>query len=287
MTVSQFLSTCLHFPEELLEDENITIDEFEKARIFLLNIFNKDMNTSISEDNNHFGQLIKVIALANRHNRCQKSLKFLLDSFKDAIHPNWKPSYNLIFMGTTFKNGILGAVSYPDDIKAIINHIPLENPWDIVSQIKYRRHYTDLNRHEKIYCDNIHILVKEIYAQTKILTIYFKERQNFLNFQDLFTFLEKFNYLFKELFNADVTDIQYGGILEPYRIVRNSIAHHHKIFGREGSPILVQWEYHKGRPKRVLGTLTLNVDELIVEISIICVIISQVMGLYQLASQIL
>lgn len=177
MTVSQFLSTCLHFPEELLEDENITLGEFEKARIFLFNIFNKDMNANIRNDNHHFGQLIKVIALANRHNRCQKSLKFLLESFKNTIHPNWKPSYNLIFMGTTFKNGILGAVSGPDDLKAILNHIPLEDPWDIVSQIKYRRRYADLGHNEKVYCDNIHILVKEIYAQNKILTVFFKEHR--------------------------------------------------------------------------------------------------------------
>ena len=84
-----------------------------------------------------------------------------------------------------------------------------------------------------------------------------------------------------------MTDIKYGGILEPYRIVRNSIAHHHMIFGKEGNPVLVQWEYEHGRPQRVLGTLSFNVNHLLVEISITCVIISQVMGLYQLVLQIL
>lgn len=287
MVVSQFVNLCLHFPEEYLEDEGITEVELEKARIYLLNILNKKISIKISEKNEHFGQLIKVLALANRHQRCRKSLDFLLNSYKNNIHPNWKPSYNLIFMGTTLKNGILGAVTHPKDLKAILYRIPRENPWEVVSQIKYGRHYFNLNHNEKIKCDNINILVKVIYAQTKILTVFFKEHPKMLSFQDLFNFLEKFNYLFKELFSVNVTDIEYGGILEPYRIVRNSLAHHHMIFGNNGPPILVQWEYQRNQPKRVLGTLTFNVDDLIVEISILCVIISQIMGLYQLASQIL
>lgn len=286
LKISGMVKMCLHFPESFFKEISFSEQELISAKEFFLRVFNKNLNTEISHKHIHFGQLMKAIPLANRFPRCKASLSFLYEGFKANIHPNWGPKYNLIFMGTSIQNGVLGVI-YTQSIYAIIYRIPFENPWDVISQIKFHRTYSELNINEKRKCENIRILVKEIFALTKKITLFLRERSDLLNFQDLFSLLDRYNYLFSELFRFRVIDIEYGGILEPFRKYRNSLAHHHLIFGGTGPLIPVEWKYRRNRPFRVIGTLSINTHEIYLEISLICVIVSQIMGLYQFADQIL
>jgi len=255
----------MHFPNQYFENKNITEREMEYGRFFIKNIFNLDQNYNVDDSNLLYGQLIKVVALANRSPRCCDALEYIMEGFQNYIHPNWRSYYNLIFTGPNF-GGILG-----------------QEPLEIVSQIKYnRRHYRDLNLDEQKNCYNLNILVMEIHLVIKLivqqteLTI-IPQWSDALNTYNLF---DKFEILFHDLFEFHITDTRYNLSITLYRKVRNCIAHSNLIL-QNNIIKFVEWD----RAGNVVGIIDESINEVTLEMRLLCTIICQVMALYQLMQQ--
>lgn len=258
--VSQFIQGALHFLDEYFENKNITKQEILSGKFFVRQIFNKDQNHDLDLSNLNYGQLIKITALASRFPRCADALEYLMENFQQYIHPYWGAYYNLIFIGTHFINGV--------------------SSQDTIPQVKYRKNYDELQPQKQCECYNLAICVMEIYCLTQILRTQIYNNIN-VSIQNLYNFLDKFNILFRDLFQFRIADTSIS--LNPYRRLRHAIAHSHFII--QGDQIkFVDWDYSR-HPRTVNGMLNYNVTEITEEMLYLCVIISQIVALYQLMQQ--
>lgn len=252
----------IYLPESFFQEREITEQELDYGKSFIIDIFNKSKDYKVLDSNEWYGQLIKVTALASRYPRCLDALNYIKEGFQNHIHPIWKPSYNFIFSGPSFGG------------------IPSQNPLEIMAQIKFNhRHYEDLNSEEKQICTDLNVHIMEIHCVIKIITQKLHEglKQSIVDIYNLF---DKFEYLFNYLFDFHITDTRYNQSLDVYRKIRNSIAHSNFIIQEENIR-LVEWT----KTHHVLGIIEINIDELLEEMVILCTIICQVIALYQLMQQ--
>ena len=258
------ITGTMHFPDEYFENKNITEREMEYGRFFVKNIFNLEQNYNVDDSNFNYGQLIKVVALASRFPRCCDALEYIMEGFQNHIHANWKSYYNLVFIGPNFGG------------------IPGKEPLEIVSQIKYnRRHYDDLNPDDQQECYNLNVLVKEIHLVINLIVQQIElaivpQWSNALNIYNLF---DKFEIIFRDLFEFHITDTRYNLSMALYRKVRNCIAHSNFIVQNN---ILKHVEWDR---RNVVGIIDVNINEVTLEMRLLCTIICQVMALYQLMQQ--
>ena len=258
------ITGTMHFPNDYFENKDITEREIEYGRFFIKNIFNLELNYNVDDSNFNYGQLIKVAALASRSPRCCDALEYIMEGFQNHIHPNWRSYYNLIFMAPNF-GIILG-----------------QEPLEIVSQIKYnRRHYDDLNPDDQQECYNLNVLVKEIHLVINLIVQQIElaivpQWSNALNIYNLF---DKFEIIFRDLFEFHITDTRYNLSMALYRKVRNCIAHSNFIVQNN---ILKHVEWDR---RNVVGIIDVNINEVTLEMRLLCTIICQVMALYQLMQQ--
>lgn len=149
---NRLINGTLFFPEEYFEDKNITEVEMEYGRFFLKNIFNLNLDFPVDDSNIHYGQLIKVTAVASRYPRCCVALEHIMEGFQNHIHPIWRSYYNFIFMGPNFGG------------------IPGGNSMELISQIRFNfKDYSDLNNDEKQICYGLNVLIMEIHLVIKLI----------------------------------------------------------------------------------------------------------------------
>lgn len=256
----------LHLLDDYFEDKEITEQELEQGKHFVRIIFNKDINYEINESNELYGQLIKLVALANRYPLCSDSLEYIMQEFQQHIHSNWRASYNLIF-----NVGLNPSMSRNGVVKE-----------DIISQIKYRRRLIELSEDERRECNNLQVLIMEINCITRL----YNEKirlSNLISIQDFYNFLEKYDRLFNDLFGFHPTHSRHNLSMNPFRQYRNAIAHSNYII-QNNRISLVDWEWQNG-PYRVRGVLSLSLDDVSSAVMLMACIISQIVCLYQLMYQ--
>ena len=250
------------FPASFFEEKNLTKEELNIAKKDFRLIFNMSDDLKIDITNLNYGDLIKMIALVKRYPRCKKSIDYLIKEFQRLFQSVYKPSYNLVF-----------TMMWPGEITT---------PMDVISSLKFgKQKFADLTTQDQTICINIRMLMREIHCLTQMFrsTI---QSGSYPSIQDLYNYLDRFNEIFKELFNFRVADIRRSGILEPYILLRHAIAHSHFVIEEDGIK-LVDWQY---RPvKKVRAILKFNLDEIREEMTIISMIFCQIIVLYQLMQQ--
>ena len=263
------------FPPSFIEEKNLTETELNNAKASFRLIFNKPDDNELDINNKHFGDLIKFIAIANRYPRCKKSIAYLIQEFQRLFQGTYKPAYNLIFIG------MWATEDSPSSL-------------DIISYLKFNKQkYDELTEKDKNSCINLKIIIREIFCLTQL----FEESIRggaYPAIQDLYNYLDKLNELFNELFHFKIADVNRGGILEPYTLLRHSIAHSHFVLV-DNQIRLVDWEHFKkedtikiktiGR-KRVNNILDFNLNEIREEMTMISMIFCQIIALYQLMQQV-
>jgi len=252
----------MHFPESFFQGKEITEQELDFGRSFIIKIFNQNKDYKVVDSNDWYGPLIKTTALASRYPRCLDALNYIIEGFQNHIHPIWKPSYNLIFSGPSFGS------------------VPGQYPLEIMAQIKFNhRHYEDLNSEEKQICTDLNVHIMEIHCVINIITqnIHKGLKPSIINIYNLF---DKFEYLFNNLFDFHIADTRYNQSLDVYRKIRNSIAHSNFIFQQEAIR-LIEWS----KNHHVVGIIEVDFDGLLEEMIILCTIICQILALYQLMQQ--
>jgi len=257
----------LHLLDDYFEDKEITEQELEQGKFFVRIIFNKDINYVINESNEFYGQLIKLVALANRYPLCPSSLEYIMQEFQQHIHSNWRASYNLIFnVGLNPSMSVNGAVNE-----------------DVVAQIKYRRRFIELSEDERRECNNLQVLIMEINCITRLYNEKIRLRIP-ISIQEIYNLLEKYDRLFNDLFGFHPTHSRHNLSMNPFRQYRNAIAHSNYII-QNNRICLVEWEWQHGHPYRVSGLLSLSIDDVSSAIMLMTCIISQIVCLYQLMDQ--
>lgn len=259
------ITGTLFFPEEYFEDKNITQAEMDYGRFFFKSIFNLNRDFTVDDSNINYGQLIKVAAIASRYPRCCDALEYIMEGFQNHIHPIWRSFYNFIFMGPNFGG------------------IPGGNPFELISQIKFnRRHYNDLESDEQQKCHDLNVLIMEIHLVIKLIVqqIHLGNIPQWNNAQNIYNLFNKLEILFNDLFGFHITHTQYNISMDLYRKVRNSIAHSNFVI-QNNIVKLVEWD----REHHVVGILDININEITLEMRLLCTIICQVMALYQLMWQ--
>ncbi|KKL18978.1 hypothetical protein LCGC14_2470070, partial [marine sediment metagenome] len=240
MNFEDLSKQCLCFPETYYDNKNLTIEEENNAEQFILEILNKrDSKNFIKKP--YCNHLIKTIALANRKPRCRIALEYILTKFKKYLIPSYISAYNLVFMGATVFDGVLGA----------------KNRMDIVSQVLYRKNFDKLDEENRIECHNFAICIREIFAISQLIKsdLHFGGR---LYITNLYNLLDKFNYIFKRLFGFRVFDVFRK--LTPHRYARHAVAHSHYVFNKIdekgiGKLKIVHWEKQKDGKFVVKGYL--------------------------------
>lgn len=201
------------------------------------------------------------------------------------IHPNYFPAYNLVFMGVTTFNGLVS-----------------ESPKDVISQLIFQKHEDKLTDRENQICLSTLVLIKEIFALMQLIQSSFNFRDN-IYLTNLFNVLDKFNELFRTLFNTRIFDIYRA--LKPHRLARNSIAHSHFIIDLpedsekikedeivEIVPQMVIWKYDKESKRHLVleyfnNIYNVSVNEIRIDLIILSVFICQFLLLFQYLMQIL
>jgi len=161
--------------------------------------------------------------------------------------------------------------------------ILFKEPLEIVSQIKYnRRHYRDLNPNDQQNCYNLNILVMEIHLVIKLIVqqtelAIIPQWSDALSTYNLF---DKFEKLFHDLFEFHITHTRHNLSMSLYRKVRNCIAHSNFIL-QNNIIKHVEWNVERN----AVGIIEENINEVTLEMRLLCTIICQVMTLYQLMQQ--
>jgi hypothetical protein len=274
MNLDELSKQSLCFPEKYFDNKNITIEEENSAKQFILEILDKSQSNNTFEAS-YLDQLIKTIVLANRIPRCRAALEYILTKFKKLLIPRYFPAYNFVFMGATVFDGVFGS----------------ENPLDIVSQLLYKKNIDNLDEINKIECTNFAINVREIFAVSYLIKsdLHFKGPLHIIN---LYNLLDKFNYLFKRLFGFRVFDVYRK--LTPHRYARHAVAHSHYVFDKinehnTGKLKILHWERQKdgnfiakGYLEEILG---ITIEEIRRDILYLSVIICQLLVHFQILFQ--
>lgn len=113
-----------------------------------------------------------------------------------------------------------------------------------------------------------------------------ESEKEFINYLKIAQYLssynlfDKFEILFHDLFEFHITDTRYNLSITLYRKVRNCIAHSNLI--RQNNIIkFVEWD----RAGNVVGIIDESINEVTLEMRLLCTIICQVITLYQLMQQ--
>jgi len=274
MNFNDLSKQCLCFPEKYFENKNITIEEENNAQQFILEILDKPQSKNIFKAS-YLEQIIKTIVLANRTPRCKVALKYILTKFKKLLIPRYFPAYNLVFMGATVFDGVLGST----------------NPLNIVSQLLFKKNIDNIDETNKIECTNFAICVREIFAVSQLIKsdLHFKGP---LYITNLYNLLDKFNYIFKRLFGFRVFDVYRK--LTPHRYARHAVAHSHYVFDKIdenniGKFKIVHWEKQnngnlvaKGYLEEILG---ITIEEIRQDMLYLSVIICQLLLHFQILFQ--
>jgi hypothetical protein len=178
-------------------------------------------------------------------------------------------------MGATIFDGVIGS----------------SNPLDIISQLLYKKRIDIIDETEKIECTNFAVCVREIFAVSQLLKsdLHFGGPRYITH---LYNLLDKFNYIFKRMFDFRVFDVYRK--LTPHRYARHAIAHSHYVFDKIdekniGRFKLVYWERQnngmfiaKGDLEEILG---ITIEEIRRDMLYLCVIICQLLVYFQILFQ--
>ena len=270
MSFEELSTQCLSFPKQFFVNKNITSDEVIQAKELIIKVLNNKLKPS-KLDKPFCTQLIDVVALATRIPRCKKALEYILSKFNKFLVPKYFPAYNFVFMGSIHFGYIIGS----------------DNPLKIASQILFKIDYSETNEEQKIKCVNFAIIVQEIFAVSQLIRsdLYYGGP---LYISHIYNLLDKFNYIFRLMFKFNVFDVYKR--LSPHRYARNSIAHSHFILDKEkpGKLKTVVWKRVNGQLiangflDEILGV---NIEQIRLEMLYLCVIICQILLLYQLFFQ--
>lgn len=270
MNFEELSTQCLSFPKQFFVKKNITSDEVIQAKELIIKILNDKLKPS-KLDKPFCTQLIEVVALASRIPRCKKALEYILNKFNKYLVPKYFPAYNLVFMGAIHFGFIIGS----------------DNPLKIASQILFKIDYSETNEEQKIMCVNFAIMIQEIFAVSQLIrSDLYNEGPLYLT--HIYNLLDKFNYIFRLMFKFNVFDVYKR--LSPHRYARHSIAHSHFILDREkpGKLKTVVWKKVNGQLiangflDEILGV---SIEQIKLEMLYLCVIICQILLLYQLFFQ--
>ena len=277
---------CLHFPDNVVQrNEVIGSKELENAKIAIIQLLNKSTDNLKILDRPEFRHLLNAIVYAYRRDSCRETIQYFAKKIIKKIHPNYFPAYNLVFMGVTTFNGLVS-----------------ELPKDVISQLIFQKHEDKLTDKEIQICLSTLVLIKEIFALMQLI-------QSSFNFKDiiyltnLFNVLDKFNELFRTLFNTRIFDLYQA--LKPHRLARNSIAHSHFIIDLpedserikedeivEIVPQMVIWKYDKESKNYLVldyfnSIYNVSVNEIRNDLIVLSVFIYQFLLLFQYLMQIL
>lgn len=286
MNFENLSNDCLHFPDNVIQrNEVISSEELEKAKITIIQLLNKSTQKLKILDRPEFKHLLNAIVYAYRRDSCRKTIQYFTKKMLKNIHPNYFPAYNLVFMGVTTFNRL---VSYSQK--------------DVISQLIFQKHEDGLTEKENQICLSTLVLIRETFALTQLIQSSFNFR-NDIYLTNLFNVLDKFNELFRTLFNTRIFDLYRA--LKPHRLARNSIAHSHFIIDypedsekiKEGEivkivPQMVIWKYDKEIKKYLVVDYFNNiynesVNEIRIDLIILSVFICQFLLLFQYLMQIL
>lgn len=265
------LSTqCLSFPKQYFINKNITSDEIIQAKELIIKVLNDKLKPS-KLDKPYCSQLINVVALANRIPRIKRALEYILSKFNKYLVPKYFSAYNLVFLGAVHFGYIIGS----------------DSPLKIASEILFKTEFDKTNEEQKIKCVNFAITVKEIFAVSQLIRseLYYGGP---LYITHIYNLLDKFNYIFRSMFKFNVFDVYKR--LSPHRYARNSIAHSHFVIDKERDNKLktVIWKKENGQLNAngfLEDTLGVNIEQIRLEMLYLCVIICQILLLYQLFFQ--
>lgn len=277
---------CLHFLDNVVQqNEVIGSEELESAKFTLTQLLDKSTENLKILDRPEFKHLLNAIVYAYRRDSCRKTIQYFAKKMVKKIHPNYFPAYNLVFMGVTTFNGLVS-----------------KSPIDVISQLIFQKHEDGLTDKENQICLSTLALIREIFALTQLIQSSFNFK-NDIYITNLFNVLDKFNELFRNLFNTHIFDLYRA--LKPHRLARNSIAHSHYIIDfpedsekiKEGEivkivPQMVIWKRDKGLKKYLVvdyfnNIYNVSVNEIRIDLIILSVFICQFLLLFQYLVQIL
>jgi len=273
---------CLHFPDKIIENENITEVEKKRAKLIILRLVGKKEEYIENLDNFWLQHLINATVIAYRRRHCVDAIEYLIDKMEKDINPNYFPAYNFIFMGATATNGVFTS-----------------SQMEVISQLIFRRHRDDLTEMEERKCYSFLVLIREIFAVSQLI-----KTDLYLNgslyITNLYNIIDKFNDLFRTLFKTPIFDIYE--VLEPHKNARNSIAHAHFVVNYPENipkndpvqliPKLVKWDWdHSRREYFVEGYFEdfydISVEDIRKDLICLNVFICQYLLFFQYLKQIL
>ena len=235
------LVRSLHIPDNIIQqNEKITETEVKNAKIIILKLLGKNDDHINNLNNPWLKHLINATVYAYRRPRCIKAIKYIIKRMEKKINPQYFPAYNFVFMSATSNFGLLN-----------------ESQMDIIAQLIVKKHEDALSDMEKRKCLSFIVLIREIYTISQIIktNLNFQQSPNIIN---LYNIIDKFNYLFRELFGTKIFDIYKS--LKPHKYARNSIAHAHFVINYpkniktipenkivEVTPKMVIWNYDQKR----------------------------------------
>ncbi|WP_371802938.1 hypothetical protein [Candidatus Lokiarchaeum ossiferum] len=255
-----FLRQILYLPEYFLDSHPINDVQRQWGIQKVATIFHFSIN-QINPANHNYRQLIHLLGYCKTHPRLQKFANRLSGAFSNHITSKYTPEYNFILTGISMFNGIVGM----DDVQ-IINLISTSNPKSISKE-----NQTSILNRIKFICKNLFWL-----NQTLSYNLFHEIGVSKI---DLYNFMEKYNDLYKILFGFSIVPTQKHQLMEIYAKMRHAFAHSNIII-HEGKAVLVDIN----AKKQIIGTIG-TVKDITDEMIIVCVIISQVTGLYQLLYQ--
>ena len=255
------IQASLSFPESYFDNFNLTKLEIENAKVWIKSIFDYKRDLNINDI--QYGQLIQLAALSTRYPRIKEGMEYLETEFRTFIHPNWRPAYNLLFFSMS-----------SNEISADVN---------TVSQVLFNgQNYNDIESERQKVCYKIRLMMREIFCLTQLIRTRVYANMN-LVIQDLFNMIDKFNYIFTKLFGFNVAEFGVGGVLDPYRRLRNSIAHSHFVIdeGNQNRVKLVDWDQRSNTGRIIEYDLKKITNEMLYFVGLIC----QIIALFQLMWQ--